>query len=64
MTTEEKILSRAKFLSITNYPQDSRDSLKTAISDLKINEELRDTYTIFDITQEEYVESLVNKIRR
>lgn len=55
------IIDRAKFL-IWNYGKDVNVAIEQAMRELGDVEELCKTYSMFDITREEFVESLKKQI--
>jgi hypothetical protein len=52
------------FLEMSNYPTDHRDCMRQAIKELVPDYELRELYTIYGITKEQYINDMSNAYLR
>lgn len=60
----DEIFSRARFLEINNYPISHKDCIKQAVRELVPEYEIMDTYTLYGITYEEYIEDMAKAYLR
>ena len=51
-----EVFNRTMFLEINEYPRDYRDCVRQAVIELVSSEQLRDLYTLYGITFDEFVE--------
>lgn len=59
-----EVFSRAMFLEINEYPRDYRDCVRQAVMELVSAEQLRDLYTLYGITLDEYIEDMAKAYLR
>ncbi len=60
----EEVFKRTMFLEMNNYPKDYKECLIQAIRELIPDYYLKDIFTIFGITYNEYIEDMANSYIR
>lgn len=53
-----EVFDRTMFLEMRNYPRDYRECLKQAVNEIMSNEELRETYTMYGLDYDQYLEDM------
>lgn len=59
-----EVFERAMFLEMCDYPRDYRECVSQAIDELVSDEELADTYNLYGISHEEYVQDMAQAFLR
>lgn len=59
-----EVFDRAMFLEMGNYPADHRECVGQAIKELVPDYELRELYTIYGITYDQYLKDMADSYLR
>lgn len=59
-----EVFSRTMFLEMSNYPSDYRDCLRQSVKEIVPDYELRELYSIYGITYDQYINDMSNAYLR